>query len=240
MEEPSPEFAEAMEALSGAAFAAYRGLVEHPSFFAYYSAASPLEELASLNLGSRPARRASARALADLRAIPWVFAWTQNRHCVPGWYGIGSAMDAFVKIRGPRGEAMLQRMFAEFPLFQLIIDEAEKTLLQVDRPLMREYAQLVASHSDRQAILGLVESELTRTIACVRGVTGGQAIGERFPHYRGRIERRRAMLDRVGHEQIELLRQVRDPSRDPEQRSTSLSALLFSINCIAAGFGTTG
>lgn len=240
MEEPSPEFAEAMEALSGAAFAAYRGLVEHPSFFAYYSAASPLEELASLNLGSRPARRSSARALADLRAIPWVFAWTQNRHCVPGWYGIGSAMEAFVTIRGARGEAVLQRMFTEFPLFQLIMDEAEKTLLQVDRPLMRAYAELVASADDRLVILELIERELTRTIEGVRRVTGGQAIGERFPHYRERIEHRRAMLDRVGHEQIQLLRQVRDTTTDPEQRNASMSALLFSINCIAAGFGTTG
>lgn len=239
-QEPSPEFAEAMEALSGAAFAAYRGLVEHPSFFAYYTAASPLEELASLNLGSRPARRSSARALADLRAIPWVFAWTQNRHCVPGWYGIGSAIEAFTRIRGARGEAMLKRMFAEFPLFQLIIDEAEKTLLQADRPLMRAYAELVASADDRRAVLDLIEAELMRTIDGVLRLTGEAAIAERFPHYRARIESRRAMLDRVGHEQIEHLRQVRDPSRSADQRNASMSSLLFSINCIAAGFGTTG
>jgi phosphoenolpyruvate carboxylase len=240
MAEPSPEFAEAMEALSGAAFAAYRGLVEHPAFFGYYSAASPLEELASLNLGSRPARRSSARALADLRAIPWVFAWTQNRHCVPGWYGIGSAVAAFVQIRGARGEALLHRMLGEFPLFQLILDEAEKTLMQVDRPLMRAYAQLVASADDRGAILALIEAELDRTTDVILRLTGETTIGARFPQYRERIERRRAMLDRVGHEQIQLLRQVRDASRDPEERNASLSALLFSINCIAAGFGTTG
>ena len=240
MEEPSPEFAEAMEALSGAAFAAYRGLVEHPAFFRYYSAASPLEELAALNLGSRPARRSSARALADLRAIPWVFAWTQNRHCIPGWYGIGSALAAFAQIRGGRGDALLRRMVAEFPLFQLILDEAEKTLLQVDRPLMRAYAELVASDEDRGAILALIEAELERTVQSILGLTGAKTIGARFPQYRERIEHRRAMLDRVGHEQIQLLRAVRDTSVDPDQRSASLSALLFSINCIAAGFGTTG
>jgi len=240
MEEPSPEFAEAMEALSGAAFAAYRGLVEHPAFFRYYSAASPLEELAALNLGSRPARRSSARALVDLRAIPWVFAWTQNRHCVPGWYGVGSALGAFTQIRGARGDALLRRMVAEFPLFQLILDEAEKTLLQVDRPLMRAYAELVAGAEDREAILALIETELERTVQSILNLTGAKTVGERFPHYRERIEHRRAMLDRVGHEQIQLLRAVRDGSADPEQRSASLSALLFSINCIAAGFGTTG
>jgi phosphoenolpyruvate carboxylase len=240
MAEPSPEFAEAMEALSGAAFAAYRGLVEHPAFFAYYTAASPLEELARLNLGSRPARRSSARALADLRAIPWVFAWMQNRHCVPGWYGIGSAIGAFVQIRGARGDALLRRMFAEFPLFQLILDEAEKTLLQVDRRLIHAYADLVENAMDREAIVALVENELARTIETILRVTGERVIAERFPQLRERIERRRAMLDRVGHEQIELLRQVRDAAADPDQRTASLSALLFSINCIAAGFGTTG
>ena len=239
-EEPSPEFAEAMEALSGAAFAAYRGLVEHASFFAYYSAASPLEELAALNLGSRPARRSSARALADLRAIPWVFAWTQNRHCVPGWYGIGSAIESFTRIRGPRGEAILARMFAEFPLFQLIMDEAEKTLLQVDRSLMRAYADLVATTEDRDAILALIEAELERTSDCVLRLTGETRIAERFPQYHARMASRRAMLDRVGHEQIELLRQVRDPAADPDQKKASMSELLFSINCLAAGFGTTG
>jgi phosphoenolpyruvate carboxylase len=169
-----------------------------------------------------------------------VFAWTQNRHCVPGWYGIGSALAAFVQIRGARGEALLHRLFAEFALFQLILDEAEKTLLQVDRPLIRAYAELVENAEDRRAILELIEAELDWTMDGIRRLTGETTIGARFPQYRERIERRRAMLDRVGHEQIQLLRQVRDASRDPEERNASLSALLFSINCIAAGFGTTG
>ena len=238
--EPSPEFAEAMEALSGAAFAAYRGLVEHPAFFRYYSAASPLEELTLLNMGSRPARRSNARTLADLRAIPWVFAWTQNRHCVPGWYGIGSAIASFLSIRGDRGEALLKRMFAEFPVFQLIFDEAEKTLLQVDLSLVRAYAGLVDDDAVRRPVLDLIETELARTIEGIRRITGESEIAERFPQLRQRIARRQEMLDRVGHEQIELLRRFRATAIDPEQRNAYLSALLLSINCVAAGFGTTG
>jgi len=238
--EPTPAFAEAMEALSGAAFAAYRGLVDHPGFFRYYSAASPLEELALLNLGSRPARRSSARALADLRAIPWVFAWTQNRHCVPGWYGIGSGIASFLSIRGDRGEALLRRMFDEFPLFQLILDEAEKTLLQVDLDLARAYAGLVDDVAIRGAVLSLVETELARTTDAILRVTGANTIAERFPQLRRRIEARRPMLDRVGREQIELLHRFRAAANDPEQRNADLSALLLSINCVASGFGTTG
>jgi phosphoenolpyruvate carboxylase len=238
--EPSSEFTEAMEALSGAAFASYRGLVEHPAFFAYYSAASPLEELALLNLGSRPARRGSARALADLRAIPWVFAWTQNRHCVPGWYGIGSAIAAFTGIRGARGAALLARMFHEMPVFRLILDEAEKTLLEVDLGLCRAYADLVPDAGVRSAILGMIEVEHERTVAAILGVTGARRIAERFAQLRNRLQRRVVMLDQVHRCQIELLHRVRAPSPDPEQRGAYLSALLFSINCIAAGFGTTG
>ena len=94
-----------MEALSGAAQAAYRRLVEQPDLLTYFQAASPLEELALLNIGSRPARRSGARTLADLRAIPWVFAWSQNRHFITGWYGVGSGLLNFLQIRGERGRA---------------------------------------------------------------------------------------------------------------------------------------
>ena len=104
---PVPGLEEAMEALSGAAFAAYRGLIQHPGLIEYYTAATPLEELQLLNIGSRPARRGGTRSLSDLRAIPWVFAWTQNRHLVPGWYGVGSALGSFLvrARRARRGDA---------------------------------------------------------------------------------------------------------------------------------------
>ncbi len=95
---PTAEFDEAMEALSGAAQAAYRRLVDQPGLLAYFQAASPLEELALLNIGSRPARRTGLHTLADLRAIPWVFAWSQNRHFITGWYGVGSGLLTFLQI----------------------------------------------------------------------------------------------------------------------------------------------
>src|SRR3989454_1125462 len=102
---PTAQFAEAMEALSGAAQASYRKLVDHPDLLPYYQTASPLEEISLLNLGSRPARRFGARSLSDLRAIPWVFAWSQNRHFVPGWFGVGTGLLTFLQVRGGRGPA---------------------------------------------------------------------------------------------------------------------------------------
>ncbi|MGQ0657470.1 MAG: phosphoenolpyruvate carboxylase, partial [Chromatiales bacterium] len=126
---PQPEFDEAMKTLSETSHAAYRALVDQPGLVAYYEAASPVEELTLLNIGSRPARRFGAKTLAQLRAIPWVFAWTQNRHMITGWYGVGTALEQFLSGKGSaEHKKLLRRMFTESRVFRLIIDEVEKTL----------------------------------------------------------------------------------------------------------------
>src|SRR5262245_32430249 len=102
---PKREFDDVLEALSGASRAAYSGLISHPDLVAYFQAASPLEEIAMLNIGSRPTRRFGAKSLSDLRAIPWVFAWAQNRHIITGWYGVGTALASLLQVRGDEGLA---------------------------------------------------------------------------------------------------------------------------------------
>jgi phosphoenolpyruvate carboxylase len=236
---PTAEFDEAMEALSGAAQASYRRLIDHPDLFAYYQAASPLEEISLLNLGSRPARRFGARSLSDLRAIPWVFAWSQNRHFVPGWYGVGSGILTFLQVRGPRGAALLDRMFTESRLFRLIVDEVEKTLAYVDLEIVHEYAALVPDGGVRSNILELVEEEYHRTVEAVLRISGGSQLVERYPRFRRRLARRLPTINQVSRQQIELLRRFRESGGDKTQEE-QLSALLLSINCIAAGFGATG
>ena len=236
---PTTEFDEAMEALSGAAQASYRGLVAHPDLLAYYQAASPLEEISLLNLGSRPARRFGARDLSDLRAIPWVFAWSQNRHFIPGWYGVGSGILTFLQVRGQRGSALLDRMFTESRLFRLIVDEVEKTLTYVDLDIAREYAELVPDPGVRSNILSMVEDEYHRTVEAVLRISGGKELVERYPRFRRRLARRLPTLNQVSRQQIELLRRFRESGGDKTQEE-QLSALLLSINCIAAGFGATG
>ena len=239
-EEPLPtaEFDEALEALAGAAHAAYRRLVEHPDLLAYFQAASPLEEIALLNIGSRPVRRFGAKTLTDLRAIPWVFAWTQNRHFVPGWFGVGSGLATFLEVRGQRGEALLQRMFNDSRLFRLIIDEAEKTLAYVDMDIAREYAGLVGDARVRDAIFPMIEEEYRRTVDAVLRVNQGAHIADRFPQFGRRLAHRLPTLAQVNRQQIELLRQYRAASG--KEQEDYLAPLLLSINCAAAGFGTTG
>jgi phosphoenolpyruvate carboxylase len=205
----------------------------------YYQAASPIEELSMLNLGSRPARRFGARSLSDLRAIPWVFAWSQNRHFVPGWYGVGSGILTFLEVRGERGAALLERMFNESRLFRLIVDEVEKTLTYVDLDIAHEYAELVPDAAVRANILGLVEEEYHRTVQAVLRISGGRELVERYPRFRRRLARRLPTINQVSRQQIELLRRFRESGGDKSQEE-QLSALLLSINTIAAGFGATG
>ncbi len=236
---PTSEFDEAMEALSGAAQAAYRRFVERPDMLTYFSAASPLEEMTLLNIGSRPARRFGARSLSDLRAIPWVFAWSQNRHFITGWYGVGSGLETFMRIRGDRGIKLLTRMYEESRLFRLVLDEVEKTLTYVDLDIARMYADLVPEETTRREIFALMEEEFVRTRTMVLRVTGGTQPAERFPRFLRRLQRRLPTINQVSRQQVELLRRFRAAGNE-EEKQQYLSALLLSINCISSGFGATG
>jgi phosphoenolpyruvate carboxylase len=236
---PTAEGDEAMEALSGAAMAAYRRLIDDPNLLPYYQTASPLEELTLLNMGSRPARRFGAQSLSDLRAIPWVFAWSQNRHFVPGWFGVGSGILTFLQVRGQRGAGLLDRMYHDSRLFRLIVDEVEKTLSYVDLEIAREYASLVPDAPVRDAIFPVIEEEYRRTVEAVLRISGGATLAERFPRFRRKLARRLPTLNQVSRQQIELLRRFRESGSDRSQEE-QLSALLLSINTIAAGFGATG
>jgi phosphoenolpyruvate carboxylase len=236
---PRAEIDDAMEALSGASRAAYTRLAGNPDLVTYFQAASPLEEISLLNIGSRPARRFGAKSLADLRAIPWVFAWAQNRHIITGWYGVGSALLTFLEVRGEDGEAMLARMFKDSRLFRLIVDEVEKTLLIVDLDIARAYSGLVAEAEVRDTIFPMIEAEYRLTADMVRKVAGEGEIGERFPRHREVLAERLPMINEVNREQVELLRRFRGASTEAE-RERYKAPLLLSINCIAAGLGATG
>jgi phosphoenolpyruvate carboxylase len=219
--------------------AAYRRFVEHAMLLPYYQAASPLEEISKLNLGSRPARRFGARTIADLRAIPWVFAWTQNRHFIPGWFGVGSGLATFMDVRGARGEALLRRMFRDSRLFRLIIDEVEKTLALVDPDIAREFAGLHPDPEVSDTVFPLVVEEFERTVTAVLRVSEGSRVAARFPRFLRKLGRRMPTINQAGRFQIRLLRRYR-ASTSEEERSDTLQALLLSINCAAAGFGATG
>jgi phosphoenolpyruvate carboxylase len=168
-----------------------------------------------------------------------VFAWAQNRHVITGWYGVGTAIASLLEVRGDEGLALLRRMFNESRLFRLIIDEVEKTLLLVDLDIARDYASLVAEEGVRSNILGRIEAELKLTREMVLKVSQGKELAERFPEYRRSLLSRLPTVNEVNREQVELLRRFRGAQNEAE-REAYKSAVLLSINTVAAGLGATG
>ncbi len=236
---PRPDFDEAMESLSSLAFNKYRALAETEGLVDYYNAASPVEELAKMNIGSRPARRFGAKSLTDLRAIPWVFAWTQNRHLVPGWYGVGSALEGFILEHGGKGEQLISNMFNESRLFRLIIDETEKTLSLVDLAVSKAYSELVEDIAVRDKIFSMFIDEYNLSKEMVLKITDEENLCQRFKKFNRKLNRRVPVLHQAGLEQVKLVEEFRKQS-DEGDLEGGLVPLLLSINCISAGLGWTG
>jgi phosphoenolpyruvate carboxylase len=235
---PNAAFNTALEELSAYAFDHYRKLAETEGLVDYYSAASPVDELAKMNIGSRPARRFGAKSLSDLRAIPWVFAWTQNRHLVPSWYGVGKALETFINERGAVGEALIQSLFKESRLFRLIVDEVEKTLSLVDMEVAEKYAELVEDETLRNTVFSMVKDEYARTVEQILNITGEEKLCKRFRKFSRKLSRRNNVLQQAGLEQVMLVKKFRSSAK--EDNFEELVPLLLSINCISAGLGWTG
>ncbi|TWI37870.1 phosphoenolpyruvate carboxylase [Paracoccus sulfuroxidans] len=231
----SAEFNDTMEALAAMSQTTYRGLLHRPGFIDYFQQASPVEELAKLKMGSRPARRFGAQSLDDLRAIPWVFAWSQNRQLITGWYGFGAAVANYRRFHQEAGDETLARMFKESRVFRLIVDEVEKSLFHADMEIAAKYATLVKDPAVRDDIFGRICKEYTDTCDAVTFLNGGQQIGQRFPNMSANYNRVREDLVRVHDLQISLLHDYRaNPGRD------SLVPLMQTMNCISSALGWTG
>ena len=234
-------FLEAADALSEASFKAYRHLVyDTPGFTDFFFQATPLREIAELNIGSRPASRKALKTIEDLRAIPWSFSWGQIRLGLPGWCGFGSAVASFLAQDRPERLALLQRMHQQWPFFRTLLSNLDMVMAKSDLSLARRYAELVDDRRLGRRVFGLIEAEWERTQEALSLITGhkqrlaanpalAQSIAHRFPY-----------LDPLNHLQVELLRRYRqrqpgDPEVDRVQRGIHLS-----INGLAAGLRNTG
>ncbi len=232
----NPEHQQAVEEIAQLSFKAYQKLAHDPALITYFQTASPVEELALLKIGSRPARRFGAKGLSDLRAIPWVFAWSQNRHLLTGWYGLGYALDDFVSARGGAGLKLLKEMFLKSPGFRLAIDEVEKSLFLADMNVAEKYAALVPSRNDAERLYALIRHEHKRTSKVILELSGGKVLCERFQGFSRRFDRVRPLVDQANEWQVQLLKQTRG---DKPTEAMNMS-LLMTMNCIAAGLGWTG
>ncbi len=230
---------DAMEWLSQSAFAAYRQMVhDTPGFVDYFIQATPAEELQRLHIGSRPARRGAARGISDLRAIPWVFAWTQSRHLLPGWLGVGTALGKFSRA-GPRQLALLREMNRRWPFFASTLSNIEMALAKADLQIARQYAQRLADTRHR-GIYQHLEREYLQTCRMLLRITGQRELLKDTPVLKRSIEVRNPYVDPMSYLQVELLRRFRRKAHGRSQRDATLYAILLTINGIAAGLRNTG
>jgi phosphoenolpyruvate carboxylase len=234
---PREEYFAAMEELSNHAYGAYRNLVyETAGFERYFWESTVIGEIANLNIGSRPASRKNSTRLEDLRAIPWVFGWSQCRLMLPGWYGFGTAIRAWLAARPRDGMRILREMYREWPFFQTLLSNMDMVLAKSNIAIASRYAELVEDTELREAIFPRLRAEWQYTIEMLLAITGQQALLDQNPLLARSIKNRFPYLDPLNHVQIELLKRHR--AGDTDERV--VQAIHLTINGIAAGLRNSG
>jgi phosphoenolpyruvate carboxylase len=232
-----------LEELARDARAAYRAFVyEEPGFPEFFRDITPIRELSALRLGSRPASRKGHAAerqvdLETLRAIPWVFAWSQSRINLPGWFGVGTALSDYRARTGDAPFAVLQELYRRWPFFASVIDTAELGLGRSDLNVARRYAGLLTS-TNSERLWRRLENEFEQSVSLIEHVTGRPLLDE-SPAVRRSIELRRPYVEALGAMQADLLHRLRAASSDAE-RTDLISLVHSSINAVAAGLQSTG
>ena len=240
------EFERVMGELSDRAYAAYRNLVyETPGFTDYFFSATPIAEIAELNIGSRPASRKSTRRIEDLRAIPWGFSWGQCRLLLPGWYGFGSAVAEWMSEGDEKAQAKkvatLRAMFREWPFFATLLSNMDMVLAKTDLAVASRYAGLVADKKLRNSVFKRIVAEHERTTECLESITGATERLSSNPSLARSIQNRFAYLDPLNHLQVELIKRHRATATVPHKIDARVHrGIHLSINGIAAGLRNTG
>jgi phosphoenolpyruvate carboxylase len=216
---------------------AYRGLVYgDPDFAEFFHAATPVNEVQRLQLGSRPAKRRQSTRIEDFRAIPWVFSWTQARAVLPAWYGLGTALES---ARERHGVEILREMECDWPFFAALLSNAEMACVKADLDIARRYAELYDDEEARERIWGHIQNEFERTLRELGRVRNEEHLLDREPILQRALERRKPFIDPLSFVQLELLRRLRTTDDDAEQ-SGLVRASLLAINGIAGGLRNTG
>jgi phosphoenolpyruvate carboxylase len=234
---PKREYLTAMEKLSDLAFKAYRGLVyETDGFVEYFWASTVINEIATLNIGSRPASRKKTRAIEDLRAIPWVFSWAQCRLMLPGWYGFGSAVEAWIAEHPDQGMPFLKELYNEWPFFRMLLSNMDMVLAKSSIAIASRYAELVPDETLREAIFGRIRREWNLVIETLLDITGQERLLQSNPLLERSVRNRFPYLDPLNHVQVELLKEHR--AQNPDEQV--LRGIQLTINGISAGLRNTG
>jgi phosphoenolpyruvate carboxylase len=234
---PDERFSDAMQFLSDAAYKAYRGLVyETEGFEKYFWASTVITEIATLNIGSRPASRKKTTRIEDLRAIPWVFSWAQCRLMLPGWYGFGSAVNAFVRAHPKLGIPFLAEMYRQWPFFKTMLSNMDMVLAKSSIAIASRYAELVPDVALRESVFQRIRGEWTTSIEAILAIMGNKKLLQDNPLLKRSIRNRFPYLDPLNHVQVELLKLHRATGNNAKV----LTGIQLTINGISAGLRNSG
>jgi phosphoenolpyruvate carboxylase len=212
-------------------------------FTDYFFSATPIREIAELNIGSRPASRKATRAIEDLRAIPWSFSWGQCRVALPGWYGFGSAIEEFLGAKTAERKSrllLLENMYKRWPFFRTLLSNLDMVLAKTDLGIAARYVELVEDKKIGKRIFSQIEAEWTRTGEALSLITGEKQRLQSNPSLARSIEHRFPYLDPLNHLQVELMRRYRQRREGDADTERVQRGIHISINGVAAGLRNTG
>jgi phosphoenolpyruvate carboxylase len=230
-----PEWRASMDKMSAVAYKCYRELVyETPRFIEFWQAATPLDEIKRLHIGSRPVSRAGNAEVSNIRAIPWVFSWMQSRFNLPGWYGLGSGLDAIVD------KSTLKAMYTGWPFFKTLLDNTESSLLKADMGIAALYAELVPDRQLGDSLFATILAEFERTRDNVLSVSAHRDLMDSEPVTQNAVRLRNPYVDPLNYIQVEMLRRLRSLPDNSRESESLREAVVLTINGIAAGLKNTG
>jgi len=234
------QWEEVTRSISETARKKYQDLIfRDPDFLTFFKESTPLAEIGELNIGSRPSKRKNSDRFEDLRAIPWVFSWTQSRYLLPAWYAAGTAMQAYVN-GSPERLATLKRMYEEFPFFRSLLDNLQMALAKADLLIAKEYAAMIKDDTVRSRIFSQIEEEYALTRDLILQVTGQEEILDNVPVIQESIRLRNPYVDPLSYMQVQLITELRALREKDGDDPELLREVLLTINGIAAGLRNTG
>ncbi|MFD3271739.1 phosphoenolpyruvate carboxylase [Paenibacillus dendritiformis] len=231
---------ELMESISQTSLQKYQDLIfRDPDFLTYFKESTPLPEVGELNIGSRPSKRKNSDRFEDLRAIPWVFAWTQSRYLLPAWYAAGTGLQSFYQGK-EENLAVMRDMYRHYSFFQSMIDSLQMALAKADLVIAKEYSGMVKDDAVRERIFSLIEEEYKLTSDLILKITGQQEILDNVPVIQESIRLRNPYVDPLSYMQVGLVSELRELREAGNDNPILLREVLLTINGIAAGLRNTG
>ena len=230
-----------LDELSGIAYKLYRELVDDPDFYTFFMHATPISEIGLAKIGSRPAKRKEQSwKIEDLRAIPWVFSWTQSRYMLPAWYPIGTTFKRFIARDQEAHSNLLKEMYQKWPFFENLLDNIQMTMAKADMNIAHLYSHLVPDEAIRDRIFDTMKREFELSREMILLITGQKNLLDNDPWLKRSIRLRNPFMDPINYIQVNLLKQLRETEVNAVKKKDLTDTVLLTISCIAAGMRNTG